>query len=107
VEHAEQAAANESTFREANERLERRADELSPGDGRTPFLCECEDQRCTQVILLTHEEYEAVRAEPRTFALALGHQSPDDRVRRELDGFVVVEKTGAEGELVEERDPRA
>jgi hypothetical protein len=107
VRPAEQAAANESTFREANERLEQRAGELLLGAGRTPYLCECENQRCTKVILLTREEYEAVRAEPRTFALALGHQSPDDHVRRELAGYVVVEKTGAEGELVEERDPRA
>jgi hypothetical protein len=107
VRPAERAAANESTFREANERLERRADELVPGDSRTPFLCECEHERCTQVILLTRDEYEAVRAAPRTFALAVGHQSPNDRVLRELAGFVLVEKTGAEGELVEERDPRS
>lgn len=105
---AERAAENESTFREVNEGLEKRADELNLTDGgRIPFLCECEDERCTRVVILTRQEYEQVRAHPRTFVLERGHQEEDDRVVRTEPGYTVVEKTGQEGELVEQQNPRA
>jgi hypothetical protein len=107
VRSVERAAANESTFREANEKLEEKAGELSLAAERTPYLCECEDERCTQVVLLTGWEYESVRAEPRRFVLAIGHQSPDDRLVQEGPSFTIIEKTGEEGRLVEERDPRS
>ena len=102
----ERAAENESTFREVNEKLEKRADELALTGGRTPYLCECDDERCTQVVLLTGEEYEQVRARPRTFLLVADHQSPDDRVVRTEADYVVIEKTGEKGALVEQRYPR-
>src|SRR4029450_5468145 len=83
MRQAERAAQNESTFRGANETLEERAEEIV-GDRRpTPYLCECEDERCTQVILLTRGQYEAIRANSRTFVLAVGHESPADRVLKE------------------------
>jgi hypothetical protein len=107
VTSAARAAENESTFRDLNETLEKRAEELELGDTRTPYLCECDDERCTQVVLLSRDEYEQVRANPRTFVLVAGHQSPDDRVVREEPEHVVIEKTGEKAALVEERDPRA
>lgn len=104
----ERAAKNESTFRAANEGIEGKASELELDERqRTPYLCECEEERCTTVILLTREEYESVRAHPRHFALASGHASPQDRVVAERERFTVVEKTGEEGRLVEEQDPRS
>ena len=104
---ARRAAENESTFRELNETLQEKASELELSGGRTPYLCECDDELCTRVVLLTGEQYEQVRAGPRTFVLAVGHESPDDRVLRENPDYVVVEKTGEKAELVEQRDPRA
>lgn len=56
----ERAAQNEVTFREANSTIEDRRAALGV-DARTPYLCECEDER-----------------------------------------FLVVEKHGQQGELVEE-----
>jgi hypothetical protein len=106
VSTAERAAKNESTFRDVNEKLEQRADELELGESRTPYLCECHEERCTQVVLLTRAEYERVRANPRTFVLAAGHQAPSDAVVEDRPEFVVVEKTGDEGPLVEQRYPR-
>jgi hypothetical protein len=35
-----------------------------------------------------------------------GHQEPDARVVRAKQGFTVIEKTGEEGKLVEQLDPR-
>jgi hypothetical protein len=104
---AERAAENESTFRELNEKLQKRADELDVDGGRIPFLCECDEERCTHVVLLTRDEYEDVRSHPRTFVLTSGHQAPDDRVVRDEPDYVVVEKTGEKGPLVEARNPRA
>jgi hypothetical protein len=106
VRSAERAAENESTFREVNETLGKRADELALSGGRTPYLCECDDERCTQVVLLTGEEYEQVRAVPRTFVMVADHQSLDDRVVRAETKYVVIEKTGEKGALVEQRYPR-
>jgi hypothetical protein len=104
---AERAAANEARFREANEKIRARALELGVQEPRSPYLCECDDGRCTAVILLTAEEYEQVRSRPRQFVLVPGHQTPNDRVLGEHGSFTVVEKTGEEGRLVEESDPRS
>ena len=55
---AEQRAKNESTFREANEKLEDKVVELSLTEERTPYLCECDDIHCTAIIRLTMPEGE-------------------------------------------------
>jgi hypothetical protein len=103
----ERAAENEATFRDANEQLEARAAELGMDDRRTPYLCECEDERCMKVIRLRREEYEAVRAHPTRFVVIPGHQEGDERVVLEADGVTVIEKDGVEGDLVAMRDPRS
>jgi len=103
----QQAAENEATFRSVNERLEEKADELKLGEARTPFLCECEDETCTEILLLRHAEYEQVRAHPRRFIVVSGHQNGDDELIRDEADFTVIEKHGEEGELVEQQDPRA
>jgi hypothetical protein len=103
---AERAAENEAAFRRANETLEVKAEELGVAQGRTPYLCECEQASCTQVIRLERDEYEDVRANSRRFVMVPGHQEPKDRVVREEQGFTVIEKSGEEGALVEELDPR-
>ncbi len=103
----EQAAKNESTFRRANESLDERRTNLGFGDDPTPYLCECEDERCLELVRLNGEEYEAVRANPKRFAMVPGHQEADDVVVREGTRFAVIEKTGQEGDLVAEQDPRS
>lgn len=103
----EQAARNEATFRLANERLERKAVELGFGEASTPYLCECEEPACTKVVELTREEYESVRAHPKRFVMVSGHQESLDRVIQEKDRFMIIQKSGEEGELVAESDPRS
>jgi len=104
---AERAAANEARFRAANEQIHDKVVELELAERRNPYLCECEDERCTTILLLTSEEYAAVRSSPRRFFVAPDHQSPDEVVVAEHDGFTTVEKTGEEGRLVEEWAPRS
>ena len=103
----ERAAENESTFREANEILEEKATEFGLGNERTPYLCECEEERCNELVAMTRVEYEAVRANPKAFVVVPGHQEADEAVLREEAGLIVIEKRGEGGKLVAEQDPRA
>ena len=102
---AERAAANEARFRQANEQIHGKVLELGTSDRTAPYLCECEDERCTTVLLLTAAEYEDVRSDSRRFAVASGHEDGSQVVDRR-PRFTVVEKTGEEGRLVEELDRR-
>ncbi len=75
-EHRQQTTAAEHVFRRANANLEETYRALVPSVSRAsflPFICECSDARCTSVIRLTLEEYEAVRAEIEHFAVVPGH----------------------------------
>ncbi len=101
----ERAARNEVSFREANEKLGEKRMELK-ADGRTPFLCECSDPGCTELLQLTHAEYERVRSAANWFVTAVGHDRELERVVQEYDGYAVVEKRGAAGRIAEEENPR-
>jgi hypothetical protein len=107
----QRVAANEAVFRDANEVIRRQAGKLVAG-GRVPvpFLCECADPECTQVIRLTLDDYEAVRADAHTFAIVPGHQAPASETVVDLgpenDGVAVVEKKPAGHEITEQTDPR-
>src|SRR3954466_16335844 len=103
---AERAARNESVFRDANERIEQRLEELSLSDGRSPFLCECENPLCTRPVRLTSQEYEAVRAHPDRFIGAPDLTVEDADVIRRSDEFQVIQKRGAEAALAAELDGR-
>jgi hypothetical protein len=104
---AERAAENESIFRDANERVEERLGELTLEEGRSPFLCECEDLHCREMVRLSREEYEAVRSRPNRFVIAPGHPYTEARVVSDRERFLVIEKIGRAGEVAEELDPRS
>ena len=104
---AERVARNDSTFRHANEQIERAAEPL--GIEPVPFLCECAEERCTEIVRLTLAQYEAVRAEPRWFVNAPGHEQSGGRhvsVVADCGEYLVVEKVGEAGELAEQLDER-
>src|SRR5215210_7040067 len=105
---AERVAKNDAAFRDANEQIQARAEELG-APTRIPFLCECAREDCTEIIWLTPSEYEAVRADSRHFFKVPGHEryaGPTVDVIREEDGYIVVEKQGHAAEVVEALDPR-
>jgi hypothetical protein len=106
---AERVAVNDATFRLANESIAELAESLDM-DGRIPFLCECADRSCTDLLRLTLDEYESIRANPAYFAKVPGHEAAAHgwaRVVEEHENFVVVEKVGEAAEIAEELDPRA
>jgi hypothetical protein len=104
---AERRAENEATFRAANEQIEDSAQRMQFPALPIPFICECEDERCTQIVRLTIAEYEHVRRDGKHFFVCPGHESEPDRVVAEADAYTTVEKSGEEGRLVAEQDPRA
>ena|SRR5690242_15075397 len=99
------AAKNEVSFRKANERLGEKRRELDV-DGKTPFLCECSDPHCTEIVQLTSVEYEQVRSNPTWFLIAAGHEAGATATIKEYDAYTVVEKGGVAGKIAKEEDPR-
>jgi hypothetical protein len=109
VEHdeeliAERAARNQSSFREANERINAAAAGISRAD-RLPFVCECPETRCTAIIHLEPGEYELVRQDGARFCVAPGHEVCKvervevARVMERRDRFTLMEKIGLAGEI--------
>ncbi len=105
TESEERAARNEAVFREANEKLEDKRRELDIG-GPTPFLCECGNPDCTELIRLSAEQYQHVRSRANRFLIATGHYALNAVTIEEHAGYVIVEKHGIAGRIAEEEDRR-
>jgi hypothetical protein len=102
VDRKRSSVRNEVLFREVNERVE------GLREGETfQIVCECRDDECTETIMLTHEEYEALRLDPTTFAVVPGHDREDEAVVQRGERFNTVRKLGVEGRLAERTDPRS
>ena len=99
-------ARNQGVFRDANERIEESVEALEL-TGQTPYLCECGDERCSAAIMLTREEYEAVRADATRFLVTPGHEIPGvETVVEEKDRYRVIEKLGVGRDVAREDDRR-
>ena len=101
------AVLTEATFRRANEGIRRAAGEHAI-DGLVPFICECSDERCTQVVQLTVHEYARIREQPTWFLVVPGHE--DDvlagtaRVAVRHEAYSVIERLGESARLLAELD---
>ena len=108
---AEKIARNNALFRGANDEIDTAAEDHGLDDGRpVPFICECSDPRCTQIISLTLREYRGVRSNPRWFAHALGHEEAIPGVVRAIernDRYLLVEKVGHAGEVARQLAAKA
>ena len=106
---AQRLAENEARFREINERMREGLRDVAGDDEQLPFVCECSSNECRDTVPLTPQEYEAVRADPRDFALVPGHEVPEvEDVIAERDGrYAVVRKKPPTDAIVAARDPRA
>ncbi|MFL5925778.1 MAG: hypothetical protein ACJ77E_02445 [Gaiellaceae bacterium] len=109
---AERVARNQATFREANEQIERKAEELRASVDRVPFICECPDADCTSITRVSLVDYEMVRSRPEWFLVAPGHEvcvvndvHVAEAVKR-YDEFSVMQKINEAAEVAEELDPR-
>jgi hypothetical protein len=106
----ERVARNQSTFRDANERIERAAEQVDID--RVPFICECLQRDCTQLTRLSLEEYEMIRSDGRRFLVAPGHEICEvdgkavARVIERSPLFSVLEKVDEAGRVARDLDPR-
>lgn len=100
-------AHNEAIFRDANEEIEAVRDQLTEVQGKTPYLCECEDRDCREIVRLDVGEYEAIRAHPTRFLIARGHPSSGGPVVEDHGAYVVVDKEGIARQIAVETDPRS
>jgi len=89
----------------SDEKISRKAAELDFA-GKMPFLCECDEPGCTDILRIERDEYERVRANPRRFVIARGHEAPGEELVEATDRFTIVEKRGISGGIAEETDPR-
>jgi hypothetical protein len=106
-ERGARIARNEAFSREINEGIEN-ARPATPGDF-VRMVCECGRPDCSRLIAISIQEYEAVRADARTFAVHRSHVSPDvEEAVRTNERFVVVRKReGTPARIAEEEDPRS
>jgi hypothetical protein len=83
---------NQQLFREVNGKLRELAIHQfnAPWTGRTKYLCECRDQGCVEIIELTLDEYEGLRAEDDLRAVVPGHESPGWDVIARTERFHLV-----------------
>jgi hypothetical protein len=104
---AQRVAENDAAFRRANESIELAAAESDVS--LVPFICECAETTCTEILRLTLAEYEAVRANSRRFINAAGHHVSARGWAvpvEEHERYVVVEKVGDAGVMAEQLDQR-
>lgn len=92
----ERIQRNNAVFREANERIHESAQTYAHELEHIPFLCECPVEDCVEIVPLTEDQYNAVRANPTHYMTAVGHEvseAPVGTVVARNDGYVVVEKS--------------
>jgi hypothetical protein len=105
MESEDRRTRNEAAFRDANEGIRESELRLNPPLAEVPYLCECDDPDCREIVLLSADEYERVRAHGRRFVLVSGHDDGNPVVAAN-GTYVVVEKNGKAGAIADETDPR-
>ncbi len=105
----ERAARTQSLFRQVNERIE----ELNESFGLVlpigEWVCECANERCSQLVELTIPEYEGIRALGTRFVVRPSDEhvwSDVEQVVERHERYWVLEKVGESGALADELNPR-
>jgi hypothetical protein len=97
------AARNQSFFRALNENIKEVNLEFSVVAENFAIACECADATCFETIDISVDEYAAIRANPRDFAVLEGHVYLDiEKVVAKNTTHVVVEKFERAGAMAEE-----
>lgn len=97
---AERIAHNEHLFRVANQQIDAAAVEQGlrlP----VPFICECADPTCTELLRIQPTAYRELRENPRRFFVVSGHEGDATALVERGEGYEVVEKLGHAGAVAE------
>ncbi len=101
---AERLGRNDAIFRQANEEI-REVFEAEEIENRVPFICECADPACREIVQMSMKEYCAIREDPRVFLNVPGHEASSQgwaQVIETYDRYVVVVKIGPAAEVAEQ-----
>jgi dissimilatory sulfite reductase (desulfoviridin) alpha/beta subunit len=76
--------------------------------GPVPFICECANTDCMEIVRLDLDEYEAARQNPRRFFVAPGHAGSAVAAGAavtvaETAAYTLVDTIGLAGEIAEAR----
>jgi hypothetical protein len=107
---AERAGRNQALYREVNERVREMNEAFDALLPIGEWVCECANDECFEMIEMTHEEYEAVRAGGTRFFVKPdeAHVVPEaELVVERHERYWVVEKVGVAAAVAEREDPRA
>lgn len=102
-------AANEAAFREVNEQMVGLQEQFSLETSEPlSLVCECDRLGCAQLLRVSLEAYEAIRADGASFLVVPGHEDlAVEEVVASGDGFVVVRKRAGEPrDVALDNDPR-
>jgi hypothetical protein len=101
------AAGHQTLFRTINERARELNDCFRIFTEVGDWVCECSDRTCIERLPMTVSEYELLRSSGDRFAVAPGHEVPENEaVVERHEHYVVVASLGAGGALAVARDPR-
>jgi hypothetical protein len=101
--HQEGIGQAQVACRTENEAIQASADKLTLL-GPIPFVCECPDRDCAELVRLTFDEYEAIRQDSRRFFNISGHEAASveagaERILAVAGALTVVEKIGVAGDV--------
>lgn len=86
------ARENEERFAAANADIATTADALHVRE-LVPFLCECSNVRCTEIIQVSLAAYVDLRSQESTFILLTGHEDANvEQVVGRTNGYLLVQK---------------
>lgn len=98
----QRAARNEALFREVNENIAAVEERYGTTPTEPSFICECAHADCTEQVRVAADDYRRVRENTRQFLVLPGHEDPQiERVVERHSNYLIVEKTGAAGEVAE------
>jgi hypothetical protein len=86
-------AENEHTFRVLNEGVREVEERVGADPSAARFFCECARTDCSEVVVMSLDEYQSVRADSSCFLIRKGHEVGDvEDVVREEQHYAVVKK---------------
>ena len=109
-EHLAEIGKAQVSYRVENEAIEASADRLALL-GQIPFVCECPDRDCAEIVRLSFDEYEAIRQYPRRFFNVSGHETASveagaERIVAVAGALTVVEMVGVSGDVADDAHDR-
>ena len=96
------AARNQVMFRAVNEKIRELNETFAVVTDTFTIACECSDPYCVATVEVEPDDYKAIRANPRQFAVLPGHaDTAIEHVVTETERYHVAEKRGKAAAVAE------